>query len=118
MVHGLSVVWLPVRDVRRAVDFYQGVLDLEIVKQQDEWAELKSEGVRIGLNGHQDQIHIGDGGAVLAFHADGGIEPTVDELHRRGATFRGEIIDYPWGRVATFEDPDGNELQLYEPPSS
>lgn len=23
---------------------------------------------------------------------------------------------HPWGRVATLEDPEGNDVQLYEPP--
>ena len=29
-----------------------------------------------------------------------------------------EISEHDWGRVATFKDSEGNDLQLYEPPSS
>ncbi len=29
----------------------------------------------------------------------------------------GDISEHAWGRVASFKDPDGNDLQLYEPPA-
>ncbi len=32
--------------------------------------------------------------------------------------FLAEISEHDWGRVATFKDSEGNDLQLYEPPSS
>jgi predicted enzyme related to lactoylglutathione lyase len=25
------------------------------------------------------------------------------------------ISEHPWGRIVTFKDPDGNDLQLYTP---
>jgi len=28
------------------------------------------------------------------------------------------MSEHEWGRVATFKDSEGNDLQLYEPPSS
>ncbi len=100
-----------------AVDFYQGTLDLELVSKQEQWAELKSDGVRIGLNARDEETPGGEGGAILAFRPDGGIEAAVEELKGRGVQFAGGVSDHAWGRVATFKDPDGNDLQLYEPPS-
>lgn len=29
----------------------------------------------------------------------------------------GEVSEHPWGRIAPFQDPDGNDLQLYAPPA-
>ena len=118
MFHGVSIVWFPVSDIDRAVDFYQGTLDLELVSKQDQWAELKSAGVRIGLNAREQEQPGGEGGAVLAFRAEGGIDQAVEELRARGVQFAGGVSDHPWGRVATFKDPDGNDLQLYEPPGA
>ncbi len=117
MVHGISVVWLPVSEIDRAVDFYQGKLELELVSKQEQWAELKSDGVRIGLNARDEEEPGGQGGAVLAFRPDGGIDGAVTELQGRGVEFAGGVSEHPWGRVASFKDPDGNDLQLYEPPS-
>ncbi len=39
-------------------------------------------------------------------------------LRGKGVEFASGISDHPWGRVATFRDPDGNDLQLYEPPQT
>ncbi len=112
MVHGVSVVWFPVSDVSRAVDFYVGTLGLEVTLQEDEWAELEVNGLRVGLNAREAEG--GTGGGVLAFQPDDGIEDAVEELEAAGVHFPDGISEHPWGRVATFHDPDGNDLQLYE----
>jgi predicted enzyme related to lactoylglutathione lyase len=109
------VVWLPVSDVDRAADFYRERLGLEELERSDEWAELDANGLRIGLNSSEDES-VGQGGAVIAFQPQGDLDSTVDSLKGDGVRFAGEISEHPWGRVAPFKDPDGNDLQLYEPP--
>jgi predicted enzyme related to lactoylglutathione lyase len=116
MVHGVSVVWLPVTDIGRAVGFYSDTLGLEVLDQQERWAELEANGLRIGLNARDDETPSGEGGAVLAFQPEGELEGAVDELSGKGVEFAGGISEHPWGRLASFKDPDGNDLQLYEPP--
>lgn len=113
----VSVVWFPVSDLERSLGFYEQTLGLKRVSSDDDWAELESNGLRIGLNAHDEESPHGDGGGVLAFSPDGGIEETVRELTDRGVKFDDGISDHPWGRVAAFTDPDGNALQLYEAPS-
>jgi predicted enzyme related to lactoylglutathione lyase len=115
MVHGVSIVWFPVSDVSRSVDFYSGTLGLEITQQEDEWAELEANGLKIGLNAREDEG--GVGGGVLAFQPDEGVEEAVEELRAAGVDFPDGVTEHPWGRIATFHDPDGNDLQLYEPPA-
>jgi predicted enzyme related to lactoylglutathione lyase len=41
----------------------------------------------------------------------------VEQLRSEGVEIAGDITEHPWGRIATFEDPDGSDLQLYEPPA-
>ncbi|MFZ0091311.1 MAG: VOC family protein [Solirubrobacteraceae bacterium] len=117
-VFGVSAVWLPVTDLERAVEFYTERLGLDGHRHGDNWAEVDANGLRIGLNANRSERPEGDGGAVVAFQPEGGLEQAVDELGGRGVEFAGEITEHPWGRIATFKDPDGNDLQLYEPPSS
>jgi len=117
MVHDVSVVWLPVTDIGRSVEFYGQTLGMEVSEQQEEWAQLKAGDLNIGLNGREQETP-GDGGAVIAFRPEGGIDGAVEELQGKGVEFAGGVSDHPWGRVATFKDPDGNDLQLYEPPSA
>lgn len=116
MVLGVSVVWLPVGDIARALEFYEGALGLEVKGREDEWAELDANGLTIGLNARDEESPSGEGGAVLAFQPDGGIEDAVSELEGKGVSFAGGVSEHPWGRIAAFKDPDGNDLQLYEAP--
>jgi predicted enzyme related to lactoylglutathione lyase len=113
-VAGTAVVWLPVSDVQTALGFYRDRLQLEALHAEDEWAELDANGLRIGLNAREKPG--GNGGAVVAFQVDGAIEDAVEDLRSQGVEFAGELSEHPWGRVAVFKDPDGNDLQLYAPP--
>jgi predicted enzyme related to lactoylglutathione lyase len=113
-VVGTAVVWLPVRDIDQAVDFYVGTLGLEQRQKESKWAQLDANGLGIGLNANESPS--GDGGAVIAFQTEGDLEDAVQRLQGQGVEFPGEISEHPWGRVASFKDPDGNDLQLYEPP--
>jgi predicted enzyme related to lactoylglutathione lyase len=115
MVHGTAVVWLPVTDLDRAVSFYRERLGLEQVQQDGDWAQFDANGLHIGLNASEEPR--GEGGAVIAFQPRGGLDSAVQELRKAGVEISGDVSDHPWGRVATFEDPDGNDLQLYEPPA-
>lgn len=115
-VKDTSVVWLPVNDVDRAVAFYRDRLGLQEVRSESEWAELDAGGLRIGLNAHERPG--GGGGAVIAFEPRDGIDGAVAELREAGVEVAGEPSEHPWGRVATLKDPDGNDVQLYEPPGN
>jgi predicted enzyme related to lactoylglutathione lyase len=35
-----------------------------------------------------------------------------ETLKSRGVKFDTDVLEYPWGYVAVFQDPDGNRLQL------
>jgi catechol 2,3-dioxygenase-like lactoylglutathione lyase family enzyme len=39
MLKGVANVWMPVEEVDRAVDFYENVLGLPLVKREGQWAE-------------------------------------------------------------------------------
>jgi predicted enzyme related to lactoylglutathione lyase len=117
MDYGVSVIWFPVKDVDRAVGFYRDTLGLQVRDQQDQWAELVADGLTIGLNSHEEDSRA-QGGGVLALRPSDGIDAAMKELKSRGVTFAGAVDEHPWGRVATFQDPDGNDLQLFEPPAS
>jgi predicted enzyme related to lactoylglutathione lyase len=42
------------------------------------------------------------------------IDRTYQELAGRGVSFDGPIESQPWGRFATFDDPDGNGIVLQQ----
>jgi predicted enzyme related to lactoylglutathione lyase len=53
---------------------------------------------------------------VVTFQPDGSLDETVSELKEQGVEFPAGISEHDWGRVATFKDSEGNNIQLYEAP--
>ena len=114
MIQGIATVWLPVTDMEKAVAFYRDSLGLEVIDHDGDWTEVTAGDQRIGLNANESPA--GDGGAVVAFKVDD-IDSTVERLGEDGVEFTDDISEHPWGRIAPFKDPDGNDLQLYAPPA-
>jgi predicted enzyme related to lactoylglutathione lyase len=94
------------------------MLGLSMVKKDGDWVEFEAGGVRIALNGREPAGSGAGGGPVLTFEPEMGLEAAVQRLSERGVEFTAEISEHPWGRVTTFQDTEGNDLQLYEPPKS
>lgn len=117
MIGGVATVWIPVENVARAADFYRDALEFEVKQQDETWAEVDANGLMIGLNGNEAGGAGVSGGPVVAFQVEDSLENAVEALKGRGATFDTEISEHPWGRIANFNDSEGNDLQLYAPPS-
>ena len=117
MASGVASVWVPVDDMDRARAFYRDTLGLTEQKTTADWSEFDANGLMIGLNAREGTGH-SHGGAVITFQPDGSIDDEVERLKSAGVEFTGGISDHPWGRIAPFKDSEGNDLQLYAPPSS
>jgi predicted enzyme related to lactoylglutathione lyase len=116
MLEGVAVVWMPVKDIERAKGFYGNTLQLEITNEDGDWAEVDANGLTIGLNGRESSGAGVDGGPVVTFQPEAGLETTLDNLKDQDVEVPAGISEHPWGRVATFKDSEGNNVQLYEPP--
>jgi predicted enzyme related to lactoylglutathione lyase len=114
MITAIATIWLPVTDMNRAVAFYRDSLGLEVLDHDGDWTEVTAGDQRIGLNANESPA--GDGGAVIAFAVDD-LDATVEELTAKGVEFTDGTSEHPWGKIAPFRDPEGNDLQLYAPPS-
>jgi predicted enzyme related to lactoylglutathione lyase len=105
-----------VSDLDRSMAWYRDVLGFEILYKVDEmgWGEVKTEvpGVNIGF-AQVESPRVG-AGPVPTF----GVESVDDaraQLEAKGVRFDGETREYPgMVRLATFFDPDGNALMLYQ----
>lgn len=118
MIRGVANVWMPVKDIERAKGFYRDTLGLQITNEDGDWAEVDANGLNIGLNGREPEGARSGGGPVVTFRPEGSLEETVSNLKEQGVEVPAKISEHPWGRVATFKDSEGNDLQLYEPPRS
>lgn len=113
MLKKIAYSYYSVLDMDKAVEFYQNVLGLELLFKRDDWSEFKIDDQRIAL--HKTDGRISNGGAVISFHAEP-IEAIIETLKNKGVRFVDELHVYPYGKLASFQDPDGNILGLYQPP--
>ena len=70
----------------------------------------------LSVNGWLNRALMTDGGAVITFQPDDSLDAEVGRLTAQGVDFPGGISEHPWGRIASFKDTEGNDLQLYAPP--
>ena len=68
------------------------------------------------MSGCRCRTENGRGGPVVTFQPEESLEETVDNLKGQGIEVPAGISDHPWCRVATFKDPEGNDIQLYALP--
>jgi predicted enzyme related to lactoylglutathione lyase len=118
LFRGVAVVWMPVQDIERAKGFYNDTLGFTITNEDGDWAEVDANGLTIGLNGREPSGAGAEGGPVVTFQPEGNLEDAVSNLKEHGVEVPAKISEHPWGRVATFKDSEGNDLQIYGPPNS
>jgi predicted enzyme related to lactoylglutathione lyase len=112
-----------VSDQDRALDFYTNVLGLE--QRAENPTPDGPRFLTVGVKGDEFQLVLWPGTPGQAQPALGAPPPsvtietddvrgTVEELKSRGVDFITDVLEFPWGYVAQFHDPDGNRLQLRE----
>ncbi len=105
-----------VKDLGQALEWYQSTLGFELIYHMEEmgWAELKSPVDRVNVGLSQVEDHKPEGGATLTFGVKN-IDRARATLEEQKVRFDGETLTYPeMVRLATFFDPDGNKLMLYQ----
>ena len=101
-----------VSDMDRAISFYSDVLGLTL-SSKDAVTRFDIDGVLFELVPSRDKGKLrGDGNARLCLKVDD-INQAVEYLKVNG-TDAGEIQKVKNGKLASFEDPDGNEICLWQ----
>ena len=112
-----------VSDQDRALDFYTNVLGLE--QRVENPTPDGPRFLTVGVKGDEFQLVLWPGTRGQAQPVQGSPPPSVtietddcrktfEELKSRGVAFKTDVLEFPWGYVAQFQDPDGNRLQLRE----
>ncbi len=107
---------LGVKDLDAAIAWYGDVLGFQLKYKMDEvaWCEMSSpvERVNVGLS-QVDRASV-EGGATMTFGVKD-IARSRSSLEEKGVRFDGETMTIPnMVSLATFYDPDGNKLMLYQ----
>jgi predicted enzyme related to lactoylglutathione lyase len=114
----IQFVSIPVTDQSRAKAFYVDVLGWTCGADEEfapgrRWIDITLPGDGITLVTWLDAMPAGSvQGLVLAVDD---VDATYAELTSRGVQFAGPVDDTPYGRFASFSDPDGNGWVLRGP---
>jgi catechol 2,3-dioxygenase-like lactoylglutathione lyase family enzyme len=112
-----------VSDQDKALDFYTRILGLE--QRVDNPAADGPRFLTVAVKGQDFELALWPGAPGEARPVDGrvpaaytietgDIRKSFEALKSRGVKFETGVLEYPWGCIAMFEDPDGNRLQLRE----
>ncbi len=116
----IQVVSVPVSDQDRAKEFYSKVLGFEVLQdmpmnENSRWVQLGPPGAEasIALVTWFPSMPAGSLKGLVVETDD--MEGTIAEMAANGFTLDAEINTEPWGRFASFDDPDGNGIILRQP---
>lgn len=107
-----------VADMDRSIRFYTEVLGLKLTNRfGNDWATVSAgEGLTVGIHPVSARYPPpGTKGAILlGFDIDLPIDKAVAWLAKHGVTIKGSLVRSEPGNFANLEDPDGNEIYLWE----
>ena len=111
-------VFFNVDDMEKSVAFYRDTLGLAVKYQTADWVELDAGNVTIALrrfgSGPEGRPELGVGeGATIVFQVED-MEAATAELEGKGIKLIGGVFEYGSVKLAAFEDPNGNVLQIYQ----
>ena len=113
---GNATIFVSNMDV--AVDFYTGALGLKLTNRfGDAWATVEAgKGLTIGLHPASGKYPApGTKGAMmLGLEIDEPIETVIARLSQKGVSIKGSITEDDAGKFASLEDPDGNQMYLWQ----
>lgn len=118
MINRIDIVSIPVSNQATSKAFYMDKLGFDLVRENpmgpdQTWVELTPR--RADLPTWFPVMPPGSVQGVVLDTND--IDTTHAELESRGLAIS-QISEAPWGRFATFSDPDGNGWVLQEAPGS
>jgi predicted enzyme related to lactoylglutathione lyase len=120
MLKKVVYVSLLVSDQDKALDFYTNVIGLE--KRGDFPTPDGPRFLLVGVKGQDFELVLWPGtpgrakeGSVVYTIEVENIREAFETLKERGVNFEPpEVLEFPWGYAARFQDPDGNQLQVRE----
>jgi predicted enzyme related to lactoylglutathione lyase len=111
---GLTIS-LKTKDRKKTAQWYQDVLGFKLLYDVAEigWCELATEVARVNI-GLADSEQVATGGAVPTFGVQD-IDKARALMEKKDVRFDGKTQEIPgMVKLATFFDPDGNALMLYQ----
>jgi predicted enzyme related to lactoylglutathione lyase len=105
----------PVTDIKRAREFYEGVLGLKPSMESagGMWVEYEIGGCTFGIGCYGDVWKPSPDGTCVAFEADD-FDAEIARLKSRGVIFVTDVMPTPVCQFAIISDPDGNRIMIHK----
>lgn len=109
----IAFILMPVKDMPKSREFYEGVLGLEVTAQWDnEWVEYNIGSGTVALTKAAEVMQAGNQGGRLAIEVR-----DMDAVLKMLDENEVETVRKPWDtetcRGCFITDPDGNEIMLH-----
>ncbi|MGH8095155.1 MAG: VOC family protein [Chthoniobacterales bacterium] len=112
-ITGIAFVGIPVTDMKRSREFYEGVLGLapdpEMTK--DRWTEYAIGAGTLAIACVGEQWKPSEDGTSAALEVES-LEDAMARLENRKVEF--QEVDSPVCRMAIIQDPDGNKIIIHK----
>ncbi|MCP4081845.1 MAG: VOC family protein [Planctomycetaceae bacterium] len=115
-----TAVWfeIPVADLDKARDFYQQVMQVNLIPQEagpNKILIFPVADMETGISGHLYQGKPGnDNGPTIHLGAPAPLEDSLKRVVEAGGSVISDEIEIPGGRFVYCKDPDGNSISLYQ----
>ena len=126
VVIGLWGVRYQVKDVQRSISFYTEILGFKLdMKNLPAFGQVSIGNLKLILSGPKasgsrpmpDGRQQAPGGWNRVVLQVKDLPARISELKKLGVPFRNEMETGPGGKQVQVEDPDGNPIELFEPPA-
>ena len=117
MLKKVAFTMYPVKDLKRARDFYENILGLSASKESanGKWIEydLKEGGCFCITDMLQDVTPSADAGGSIAFEVEN-LEELMSKLKNQNVTIKMDIFESPVCHIAVIIDSEGNAVTLHK----
>ena len=115
MITEIALTGAPVTDIKRAREFYEGVLGLKPTMESagGMWVEYDIGAGTFALGCFGEVWKPSSEGTCVAFEVDD-LEKELARLKSRNVKFHLEPTDSPVCRFAIVFDPDGNKIMIHK----
>jgi predicted enzyme related to lactoylglutathione lyase len=115
MITEIAFTGTPVTDIKRAREFYEGLLGLKpaMVSAGGMWVEYELGAGTFGIGCYGDVWKPSDQGTCVAFEVED-VDREIARLEKHGVKVSMAAMDSPICRFAIISDPDGNKILIHE----
>jgi predicted enzyme related to lactoylglutathione lyase len=114
-INSIAFVGIPVTDIKRSREFYEGVLGLKVSDEMmgGKWIEYAVGDDTFAIANVGEQWLPSDQGTGAALEVED-FDEALRRLKDRYVRFAAEPFETPCCHMAVIQDPDGNKLMIHK----